>query len=149
MQFWAENLDRIYPFVPNRDFLQNFIHAIFIYSLFVIMVESLEKILRVNCKIRSYPVLGWKLGLNLPISPKRALFVKFHSCHFFLRIICHYGAKFQKNPLSGLQDMKLRSFGPKNGTKFTHLSQKWIFSFMSFLPTHYLSLWCQVSKKYL
>ena len=50
----------------------------------------------------------------------------------------------------GLQDMKLRSFGSKIGTKFTHLSQTRTFCKISFLPyfsIHYLSLWWQVSKK--
>ena len=85
-----------------------------------------------------------------PFVLNRDFFAKFHSRHIFLLIICHYGAMFRKNPESGLQDMKLRSFGWKIGTKFTHLSQTRIFckiSFMPFFSTHYLSLWCHVSKK--
>ena len=47
--------------------------------------------------------------------------------------------------------MKLRSFGAKIGTEFTHLFQTWIFykiSFMSFFSPPYCSLWCQVSIKF-
>ena len=91
------------------------------------MVQSFKKILRVDCKIRSYAVLGRKLAPSLPICPKHGFFTKFHARHFCLLIICRYGAKFQKNPYSTLPDMKLRSFGPKSETKFTYLSQTWIF----------------------
>ena len=93
---------------------------------------------------------GQKLGPNLPICPKQRFFGKFFSSHFCLLIIAHYCAKFQKNPSSGSQDIKLRSFGPKIGTKFTRLPRTGIFwknSFISFLSTHYWSLWCKVSKK--
>ena len=65
--------------------------------------------------IPNYKVMQFwaqKSGPNLLICLKQTFFGKFHPCHFCLLIIPHYGTKFQKNPQSGFQDIRLHSFGP-------------------------------------
>ena len=57
--------------------------------------QSFEPILRYKV---TRAVSGQKSGPNLPIYPKREFFKKFHSSHFCLLTIHHYGARFQKNP---------------------------------------------------
>ena len=51
MQFWAQNWDQICPFGPNVHFLVDFSHAVFVYLLSLIMVESFKKILKADSKI--------------------------------------------------------------------------------------------------
>ena len=139
MHFRAQNWGPIYPFTQKKTFLGNFIYLIFFYSLLLIMLQSLKKILRADSNILSYAIFCPKLGPNLAICPTQEFFGKFHSSNFFLLLTSHYGAKFVKNPQSRLQHINFR---PKIGTKFTHLPQTRIFfkiSFMSFFSTHYLS----------
>ena len=76
-QFLAQNWDPINLFAVNRDFSENFIHLIFVYSLFVNMVQSLEKIFRADSKdikiqrISSYAVLGPKRDQIYWFAPNR------------------------------------------------------------------------------
>ena len=135
---------KIYPFAPNTHFLVNFIGATFSTHYLVLCCQvskkSFEQIERY--KVTQFWAKNW--DRIYPFVPNKDFLAKFHSHHFFLLIICHYGAKFRKSPESRLQDMKLRSFGTKIGTKFTQLSQTRNFckiAFMLFFSTHYLSLW--------
>ena len=49
--FGPKNQDQICSFVSNRHFLVNFTHAIFVYLLSLIMVQSFKRILRAYSKI--------------------------------------------------------------------------------------------------